>query len=170
MHIPLPVQPTPTRPETKVCSQCLAELPVTLFRRRSKGGVARSSDCREYHTKAERDRLRTVRQKSDRDALDAWGRSVTATDDLPTLEAVTKLVMKKFDGPGRFFAAFKQMIDDCQDERVQPAARIRFFEALMSLSIRMSERESDRMENISTEDLERIHQQALAKMIVATGS
>ena len=169
MHIPLSVQPAPVPPETKVCSQCLADLPITQFRRRSKGSDARSSDCRGCHTKAERDRLRTVRQKSHRDALDAWGRSVTATD-LPTLEAVTKLVMKKFDGPGRFFAAFKQMIDDCQDERVQPAARIRFFEALMSLSIRMSERESDRMENISTEDLERIHQQALAKMIVATDS
>lgn len=149
----------------KLCERCLQRKPVSEFRRRRRGGVARMGDCNWCHNRRERQRLAAARAAEEQTALDRFARALKNTPDSgPGHERVLWLcdtIFRYFGGVAGFASAWVAYFEAAKAANPENKRCADFFSACIRLAgcadaARRAERaECDHfLEAMSDEDLE----------------
>lgn len=147
-----------TRPaehhETKICTTCHTEQPLSEFRPRRSGDDHRHNQCRTcfnaYHRRRRRRRLDRGKE------LDEFHRVVKNPRTSPcTVSVLCGAIIKRFGGLNAFLAEWKRQVDILLATRPGRKAVFDFFSAVLRLALTANEeRKAPGLSDLTDEELQ----------------
>jgi hypothetical protein len=112
---------TTTPIETKTCTNCWQDKPITEFRRRRRDTEKRHNQCRECFAEY----MRQYRARATQDSIARFVRELSRSETRPgTMTVMCARMIRRFGGVDRFAAAWKNHFDAIAMER--PHSRLMF--------------------------------------------
>ena len=122
---------TPMCQATIICTTCAASLPVSEFRRRSRGSDLRITKCRKCHAGYERSRRQRIQQKQNGLALQKAATEITRYRSGDRIENLLELMVSRFGGAAEFFDFWTAEIQRVQTQKRATFRILRFCEMLL---------------------------------------
>jgi hypothetical protein len=137
---------------TKICSRCNFELPLTRFRRKYRNRPPPvSGECHQC-----RNRLAKLERLKERKRdLSGFLTALSHAESIERVAGIVDTMTRHFGGASRLASVWKQSCDMCTGDTRMQGFAVRTYVALMRMSVLIEKRQSDELENLTTEDLER---------------
>lgn len=126
---------TPMCQATIICTTCAASLPVSEFRRRSRGSETRMTKCRKCHAGYERTRRQRIQQKQNGLALQKAATEITRYRSSDRIENLLDLMVSRFGGAAEFFDFWTAEIQRVQTQKRATFRILRFYEMILRIHI-----------------------------------
>ena len=168
---------TPMCQATNICTTCAAQLPVSEFRRRSKGSQVRMTKCRRCHAGYERVRRQKIQRKQNGQALQKAATQITRYRSIDRTENLIDLMVSRCGGVAAFFDFWTAEIQRVQTKKRVTFRILRFCEMILSAHLADSEESTSKVEDSRAAALQAIRRlfqeradimEAAAKQVGAT--
>ena len=138
--------------DSRLCSQCVKSKPITDFRRRSRDGTDRLSQCRDCHNQAEANRRSAKRANQINRRTAQCLRQISDERDNARLQLLTGVMMQQVGGVEGLFSDWVDFHIRAMESRGYAAA-FRSFEALGRMLL-YCEQTRPKPDDMELEDLE----------------